>query len=259
LPLICEQASMSSTQSAVLRPVLLRRTEYAPRAPVEVFMVRLLKERVESLLAEYARPPSVGTPALDVGCGQQPFRSTLEDAGYLYYGLDVQPGPGVNFVAAVDEPLPEEIERVGPYQLILCTEVMEHVADWRTAFVNLYRLTAPRGRVIITCPHYYVLHEEPYDFWRPTLYAIRMFAERAGFRVIYQEHAGTPWDVFGTWLGSVSTMPSKRPIERLARSIFMRAKRLLFAVLCRGWIQRIVELRGQTYLSNIVVLERTES
>ena len=40
---------------------------------------------------------------------------------------------------------------------------------------NVAALLAPGGRVLLTVPHVYRLHEEPYDFWRPTLHAIHYF------------------------------------------------------------------------------------
>ena len=53
----------------------------------------------------------------------------------------------------------------------------------------------------MTCPMFYPLHEEPYDFWRPTLHALDYFARRAGLRVVERQGAGDAWDILGTLLG----------------------------------------------------------
>ena len=90
--------------------------------------------------------------------------------GFDYTGADVQQNKAatVDFVAAIDQPLPPQLAGAGPFDFIVCTEVLEHVADWEMAFRNLRSLLAPGGRLLITCPHFYPLHETPHDYWRPT-------------------------------------------------------------------------------------------
>jgi hypothetical protein len=121
-----------------------------------------------------------------MGCGGQPFRELLQKIGYSYCGVDVNPdgGPPVDVLCAADGPLPEELLRRGPFDFLLCTEVIEHVADWHTAFANFGLLLAPSGRALITAPYFYQLHEEPYDFWRPTTHAIDYYARRSFTRYI---------------------------------------------------------------------------
>ena len=103
---------------------------------------------------------------LDVGCGHQPFRTHLESSGGRYTSLDAQQNPEktVDFVGAIDDDLSAGLLEIGPFDFILCTEVLEHVADWQKAFTNMASLMARQGRLLITCPHFYQLHEEPYDF-----------------------------------------------------------------------------------------------
>ena len=139
---------------------------------------------------------------------------------------------------------------------MLCTEVLEHVADWAAAFANLSRLTAPGGKVLVTCPHFYPLHEEPYDFWRPTPHALRHFAEAAGFRVVALEKVGDAWDVLGTLLGASYVVPGTWSWRaRLASAVVRRGTRAVFHLLCRGLLRRVT-LGGKLYLSNVAVLER---
>lgn len=245
--------------SPELRPILQERTEYKPGHPVEEYIVPLLKLHIDILLAAHAKPLGSGCKALDVGCGSQPFRRILEGYGLTYFGLDTQPASdgSVAFVAAIDSPLPPEVQRAGPFDFVLCTEVLEHVANWPMAFDNLAQMTIQGGMVLVTCPHYYILHEEPYDFWRPTLHAIRYHSIRAGFKVVSAEAAGTPWDVFGTWLGAVAPMATNRTITNRAMArLFHFGRQSILFFLRKGWIQRRIALRGKTYLSNIVVLER---
>jgi SAM-dependent methyltransferase len=138
---------------------------------------------------------------LDVGCGGQPFRHAVESRGLKYFSLDVQNYyDAVDFIAAIDGELPALLLETGPFDFILCSEVLEHVADWDRGFHNLATLLKPGGRALLTCPFFYFLHEQPYDFWRPTSYALEHFANRQGL-VCTTMRVGDAWDVLGTLLG----------------------------------------------------------
>jgi SAM-dependent methyltransferase len=244
------------------RTELKERPDYNTFHPSEQFMVSLLRENIESALDRFAVPRLPGSGILDIGCGSQPFRRVFEAKGYRYTGLDTQQTEGntVHFVCPIDGPLPQDLLEAGPFDFILCTEVFEHVADWDTAFANIRRLTDVGGRVLVTCPFFYYLHEEPYDFWRPTRYALKFFAAREGFSILEQKDLGTPWDVLGTLLGCTNVAPaSGGPISRLAAGLMRLCRKLFVTALRRGWIQKRVKLFGiwgNFYLSNLIVLER---
>lgn len=254
---------LSGTQRQIKyppRPILTERPDYEPACPQEEFIVPLLRRHIEATLARYAAPAGNGERALDVGCGRQPFRKELELAGYSYASMDAQQyvEGAVDFVCSIDEHLPAALTKGGPFQFILCTEVLEHVADWDIAFKNLALLLEPGGRVLITCPHFYQLHEEPYDFWRPTLHALRHFAQREGFRIIHGEAAGDGWDVLGTVVANCRpALRSGGMLGRGASKLLVLAQKCAFRLLRSRLPQRLIRLNGPLYLSNVVVLERT--
>lgn len=240
------------------RPTIERRAEYQALSPIEHFMVQVLRDRIGDALSRFAIPPGAAARALDVGCGRQPFRKALESKGYVYVGLDVQQNAEgtVDYVCAIDGSLSSELLTAGQFDFVLCTEVLEHVADWTTAFSNLQRLVAPGGRVLITCPHFYILHEEPYDFWRPTLHSIAHFAGKVGFTVAFQEAAGNSWDVLGTFLAASNPGPVRqRFVDRVLCKMVEWSRMGILHLLRSGSLSRRVQLHGPLYLSNIVVLQ----
>jgi len=238
------------------RPALDEWAEYRPRARVEQFMVPLLAEAIPAAIR--ASAPRQGA-ALDIGCGRQPFRALIESLGLRYIGLDTQQTPDrpVDVIAAIDQPLPVTLTSRGPFWFLLCTEVLEHVADWEAAFANMSSLLGPGGRILITCPHIYRLHEQPYDFWRPTPHAIEFYAHRHGLRIIQLDRLGSGWDVLGTVLATFSPRPAKGSILGIIPAFLVRTLRsAAFSIIKTRLLQRLIRDSGPLYLSNVAVLEK---
>jgi SAM-dependent methyltransferase len=236
------------------RPTLVERTTYAARHKSETFIVPLLEQAISEAIRKYA----AGGKALDVGCGGQPFRAALQQRGCQYFGLDANPTEGVkvDFVYAIDGTLGPEVRGSGPYDLVLSTEVLEHVADWPRAFENLAGLMAPRAKLILTAPHFYFLHEEPYDFFRPTTHAFEYFAARHHLKVLEIRQLGDAWDLLGTLLSACrfKAVDNSWPNRALAWGLW-KFRDFCFHRIKAGGIRRRANFSGPTYLSNFVVME----
>jgi len=82
-----------------------------------------------------------------------------------YVGTDVEPGKYVDLV------LPAErlIDHFGPksFDVVISTEVLEHVFDWRLVINNMKEVLRCGGYIYITTrSHGFPHHAYPYDFWR---------------------------------------------------------------------------------------------
>jgi SAM-dependent methyltransferase len=236
------------------------RAAYVSSWPPERFIVPMLAERVPELFHRFCPPPRINARALDAGCGMQPFKGMIKDSGYDYLGMDVvQNRAGtVGVLGALDEPLPVELRHAAPFDFILCTEVLEHVARWSPAFANFVHLLAPGGRILITCPHFYPLHETPYDFWRPTPHAIEHFARESGLQLVYIEKAGGPREVLGTLLAETHCYPNsgKLPDRIAAAAARMIRAMIIHCLHSKSWSSRI-SFQGPYYLANLAVLQKT--
>jgi len=241
------------------RPVLDERTRYEPRGPMERFMVPLLAAEIDRLLGECREVLRPGAAVLDVGCGRQPLRSRIEALGCGYVSTDAAQNAdrSVDHVCPIDGDLPAALVERGPFDLLLVTEVLEHVALWDEAFRNFARLTRPGSHLLATCPHFYPLHEEPYDFWRPTPHALRFFGARHGFEVVDIRAAGTPLDVIGTVAATSWFAPAARGVVAgLASKALNLLRRALFGLAASGWLRRRVASHGSGYLANVALLVR---
>jgi SAM-dependent methyltransferase len=82
-----------------------------------------------------------------------------------YVGVDIEAGKYVDVV------LPAErlVEHFGPesFDVVISTEVLEHVFDWRTVVNNMKAVLKPGGFIYITVPSKgFPYHAYPHDYWR---------------------------------------------------------------------------------------------
>lgn len=59
------------------------------------------------------------------------------------------------------------------FDVVLCSNVLEHVFDFKRAIKNIHNALKPGGVLIVGSPAFYPLHNEPEDYWRFTEYGIR--------------------------------------------------------------------------------------
>lgn len=132
----------------------------------EAVRLAWLRSRLASI------PP--GSKLLDAGAGQlrnKPFCAHLD---YLAHDFGQYEGKGdgaglqtgqwdtslIDIVSDITTiPMPN-----GSFDVVLCTEVLEHVPDPLAALRELARLLKPGGRMILTAPFCSLSHFAPYHF-----------------------------------------------------------------------------------------------
>ena len=131
---------------------------------------------------------AAGKRVLDVGCGLKPYYPFFENAA-AYVGVDVVESPMTDIVGAI-EALPVED---ASFDVVLCTQVLEHVDDPPLAVRELHRVTAPGGRVLASTHGTQVYHPNPGDHWRWTHTGLEKLFQANGDweRVDVEPGAGT--------------------------------------------------------------------
>jgi SAM-dependent methyltransferase len=224
----------------------------------EFFVTPLLKKSIDELLEFVGKPPS-GSKVLDIGAGECPLRARLEALGYSYSSLDIEQNSAgsIHYLARIDRDLPESLSLAGGFDLLIFTEVLEHVPDWAKAFQNLANLLKRGGHCIITTPFFYMLHEEPYDFWRPTDHAIRYFSDSNGLEVIRSQRNGNGWDVLGTVLCSTSVCRQEKNvwsfIPLIPAKIILKIAQIFFK---SRFFQKNINFQMRYYLGNLFLVRR---
>jgi SAM-dependent methyltransferase len=126
--------------------------------------------------------------ALDVGSDLSPYSSLLADHGWTVQTLDIEPGPGVDHVGTVEHTgLPN-----ASFDLVLCTQVVEHCLDPWAALRELHRIVRPGGCLIWTVPQVWFYHPHPADNWRFTPEGVSRLSENGGFEVEQLHVQGGP-------------------------------------------------------------------
>jgi SAM-dependent methyltransferase len=130
-----------------------------------------------------AELPASAGKVVDVGCGAQPYR-TLLPAGTTYVGLDIATAeqqfgyamPGTILFDGGRWPA-----ETHDADVVLCTEVMEHVLDPRALLAEAFAALRLGGRLLLTVPFAARWHFVPNDYWRFTPSALTYLLEQAGF------------------------------------------------------------------------------
>jgi SAM-dependent methyltransferase len=128
---------------------------------------------------------SIGKKAslLDLGCGVRPFRHLYDRFVGHSVGVDAPfslHDMGAIDVHALGNALPF---RDGAFDIVLCTEVLEHVPDPGKVLREIFRVLKHDGSLIMTTPFLVPLHEDPYDFYRYTTYGLKYLCHEHGFHI----------------------------------------------------------------------------
>jgi SAM-dependent methyltransferase len=137
--------------------------------------------RLDAFAREAASSVAAGGRVLDAGAGEGAYRGHFghvdyESADFLQVDKAYAP---VDYVCRLDA-IPVESER---YDLVLCTQVLEHLPEPADVLRELHRVLRPGGHLWLTAPLFYPEHEQPYDFYRYTAFGLRHRLSGAGFTV----------------------------------------------------------------------------
>jgi SAM-dependent methyltransferase len=115
---------------------------------------------------------------LDYGCGGSPYRSLFPNSEYKR--ADFVEMDDLDYVIGGDSRVDE---RDSTFDLILSTQVAEHVTNPFIYFRECYRLLRPGGSLICTTHGTYPDHGCPYDFQRWTADGLERDVRAVGFSI----------------------------------------------------------------------------
>src|SRR3989338_4612990 len=132
-----------------------------------------LKHKTKAKLIAFNHVPECVSKcvALDLGCGDGYWSGKLKAKGYETVSLDQErEHPNVDSDYRYDSMAPADLEKELPFpdssfDLVWCTEVIEHLEKYRLAVTEIKRVLKPSGVCVLTTPNSY--------FW--LYYFLRLF------------------------------------------------------------------------------------
>lgn len=119
---------------------------------------------------------------LDAGAGKAPYRALFKHVTYETADFAQLPNKKYTPLDHVCDltaiPVPD-----ATYDLVLCTQVMEHLPEPLAVLREFHRILKPGGKAFLSAPLFYAEHEVPYDFHRYTQFAWKRMAAEAGFTI----------------------------------------------------------------------------
>jgi SAM-dependent methyltransferase len=125
----------------------------------------------------------------DVNGSPRELVELLRPASYL--GIDIAAGPGVDRIC----PAERIVEEFGPasFDVIISTEMIEHVRDWQLTLSTMKRALTPDGLLIVTTRSFgFPQHDYPSDFWRYELSDMRVIFGDCTIERLEQDGTGDP-------------------------------------------------------------------
>ena len=116
---------------------------------------------------------------LDIGAQNGPYARYFPRR----IALDIRRGEGVRVIG--------DAQQLGirdaSVDLVLCTEVLEHLPEPQRAIDEIFRVLAPGGQLLLTTRFMFPIHDAPHDYFRFTKYGLRYLLRQFEAVEIHEE------------------------------------------------------------------------
>lgn len=150
--------------------------------------------RIQTFLEEQALKLKKDDVVLDAGAGKKPYKYIFKNQNYqstdMPGGFYVEPHDFECFLDDIPQP-------DNTYDVLVSTQVLEHVPDPWVVLKEKYRVLKPEGKLFLSVPLTAPLHGEPYHFYHFTHYALEKMAADIGFSIQDMEKVGGAFWVLG--------------------------------------------------------------
>lgn len=136
-------------------------------------------------------PHFVSGKLLDLGCGKVPlyeaYKNHISENVCIDWQNTIHKNPFLDIETDINQPLPLDNEI---FDTVILSDVLEHIRKPEELIAEVYRIMKPSGKFILNVPFFYWLHEQPFDYFRYTKFALQSMLEDAGFKVLKLEPMG---------------------------------------------------------------------
>jgi SAM-dependent methyltransferase len=145
------------------------------------YYLNQLGSQLQTVISLFVSKDS-GLKLADYGCGNMPYKPLFDTSVSEYTGIDLRENPKAQVHIAPDG----QIESADAQQdIVLSTQVLEHVENPRRYLSEAHRILKPDGLLILSTHGYWIYHPDPTDYWRWTSSGLKKIIQEAGFEIIY--------------------------------------------------------------------------
>lgn len=145
---------------------------------------------------------------LDVGCGDKPYMDLFLPHVTEYVGVEHE-ASFMHTQSSTRGPRPDVLydgKRLpfadGEFHTVLSVQTLEHTPEPQALMHEMARVLHPEGRLLLSAPFSFRLHEQPHDYFRFTPHGLRALCAEAGLVVERCEPLGNLWSLLGHKLNS---------------------------------------------------------
>lgn len=143
------------------------------------FRLRFNPDRyaIEKSLEKFSKSIKRDSLILDAGAGPSPYKSFFKHCKFEATDFN-DTFKNLDFTCSLDN-IPKKNNH---YDIIISTEVLEHVPYPDKVIKEFHRVLKNNGRLYFTVPQGRTIHQEPYNFFNFTKYGLQILLKDAGFK-----------------------------------------------------------------------------
>ncbi len=140
---------------------------------------------------------SINGRVIDLGCGTGQYKEDILKVATQYIGVDWKSSyhnqENVDVFANLTEKLPFQDNYA---DTVVSFQVIEHLPEPEFFLSECSRILKSKGRLFLTVPFMWHVHEAPYDYFRYTRHGLEHLLKKAGFvNIKIKENTGF-WQTF---------------------------------------------------------------
>ena len=156
---------------------------------------------------------------LDIGAQNGPYAKWFPNR----VSVDIRRGTGVHLLSDAHALALAD----ATFEVVVCTEVLEHLREPQRALDEMYRVLKPGGTLLLTTRFLFPIHDAPHDYYRFTKYGLQYLLRRFEMLDLNEET---------TTVGTLAVLVQRVGMQTQTRTrAFSRGLWLVAAQAVRPW------------------------